>query len=485
MTLADTRPGPLLTPFTDYLCSATLGMTAIAKAPQAELYHSTMYGVRGEDPTYFLATKDEVLATFGMAKMIKTLVRRKDGAVHTVLCRDGQCNYTLDSAALEDLLGNQIVEQSLLNMAINYAYRMISTLPSDPAGEVKHFAAYDANKVIKRFEDFKRFVNPSQIIPDLDEHVTPITTYSTGCLNNCRYCPEAGAFKPLPAGKVIANYALSREHQDLYHPLIGSGIHESFLNGADLLQLLAHQLFPEKQLPVPGLSPLDIVALDAYLFPDLAKRGAFFGIDTLSKIDLDYLVALNHNRGSIDPGLVGPGKGLTTAYIGIETANEAGSQLVGKNHTYEMKRDASLKVKDARIALKQIYQVGLFGKGFYPTARDAKRKTGFVPTEKLIKDTVKLIAETAPYRVMLSVYQNLEGTRMHKLYDNGQIEPYDDFEAGVRNEIETITAQLRALNRKGLIDWQGQSWPRQNNTVPLENDYEQFVKGRRRALRAA
>ncbi len=466
--------GPYLAPFrNDILGRGDIGLEIISMNNSSEFYSSSMYATN-EDKTYFLATKDDILIKFGNSGIITSMYKQNNGSMYELLKLNALGKFDIiDSQRILELINSNIsdkkyADSNLLSAAINYAYDSVNSLPEDRNKVIiQKFNNFDANRVIARVKEFRKLVHSDSIIPDYNDTTTPIITIMDGCLNNCIYCPEAKKFVRYSKEKIKFNINLAKEILEKYHPNIKNDINEGFINGSDILWY---------KVLKSEMDPLEIIAAYKEAFPQVNKLGTFFGIDNLNKVSQEYLIKLNRNEGSNNPAQINNWEGIRTGYVGIETGHELGSKLVGKDHSFEFKKKGLLKLINSGILTKEIFQIGLFGKGFYPKPEDVGKKDKFIPVRETLEDSINLILQTKPYRIMFSEFQNLPEINYQKFIDNGQIVPNNTKEDTL-NEVDYIYERLRKEQRTKGISWQGQERHPLNQNVPIEFSYEEFVKG--------
>lgn len=463
----DELAGPLIEPFYKQVGDALIGMTTISRNEHAELYHSTMFGTK-ENPKYVLATSENLLIEFGIAGMVKSITKKSDRGYEKILNRDGQGNYTINETLIKPFENTTIKtnqkNNDSLEKLINYAYERVGALPDDEWSTIqKKFKNYDANRVIARFKDFRKLVGYNGIIPDFDEHQVPVVTTMTGCPKKCVYCCIGGKVEVYSSEKIMDNIQLAKEVLKTYHKPIIPELYEGFINASDILW---HNILKSE------LDPLEIVALYKEAFPNVQNLGTFFGVENILKVGPEYLKSLMYNLGAKNKKDKGFGKGITKGYVGIETGHSQGSKLLGKKHSFKNKVDAINILKQANIGVKEIIQVGVFGKGFYEKEEDIGKPNKFISSREAMDATIKFVLETAPYRVMLSEFTILEDLPIEKLIKKGQIVPYDNNDE-VKNEIDYFVEKVKKVHRKREVKWQGQDWKHPDYEPPIELDYQE------------
>ena len=157
------------------------------------------------------------------------------------------------------------------------------------------------------------------------------------------------------------------------------------------------------------------------------------------------------------------GRGVSRLYLGLETANNEASSLLNKRITYDEKKQAAELIKQARIGLKVIAQIGVVGKGFYPLGEPVGGR--FVPWYTAQDDTIRWINDVQPYRVMLSDWQNYGNLPINALINEGRIVQDDDPEK-VRTH---YGRERRRLMDNIRVDW------RRTAQEVIEPDYHQYL----------
>lgn len=451
---------------------AHIGLNMISQTDNAELYFSTKFGTK-EDPGYYLATNDKTLIEFGQLGMVRSIKKKVGRKIYSILQRDGQGSFTinLDMATAAGYDSSTGIQNLAANL-INQAYENIGALPEDTWNTIeKKFRNFDANRVIARFKDFRKLVSAKDIIPDFDEHQVPIVTVMDGCANICTYCPIGGHVELYSLDKINSNLELAREVLETYHKNSITELREGFINASDILW------FKTLKNKSNGVDPLDIIARYKEIFPDVEKLGTFFGTDNLNRVSESYLRKLVYNAKAKNSSDTYFGAGITRGYVGIETGSTQGSRILKKFQTKEEKIRGVQKLRKAGIGTKLIVQVGVFGEGFYPTKEDIGKKSKFIPTRQALDETIDLIIQTAPYRIMISEHQPLKGIGMNRLIETGQIVSYQNKES-VKNEIDYLVQKLTREHKLGNIKWQGMDRLNPDYEPPIEYEYEDFVKGR-------
>ena len=408
----------------------------------------------GGDSTYWMGTDDNVLASFGATGLVQTIEKIGRGYTATpVVERDNQGNFQTNRKNLpldgvkdpKDYTDNQ-----LIGMLLTHVYGQINKVPDNKENGLSKFHAMTSNRVVARFADYSSLVGPSDIIPDYNDLMN-IVTISHGCPNKCLYCPERGGIELFTKEQIEENMGTARKTQQEYHGGLEDLMNEGFINTSDILWF--------KVLEESEMKPEKIIKMFRKYFPELEKIGAFMGVKNILEVShvpsLDKFVSnyLSDLRAA----------GLSRAYVGIETGNSEASALLGKNETYEMKKQALRLLGEANFKTKAIVQVGSLGKGFYRRAEDIGKKRNrhnFISSKRALDDTIRLLKESNLHRVMISQSLPLEGLPINKLRKSGRIWGYDDPQKGINWETNYI---IRGLRGSG---------------IQVELEYESFVKSK-------
>jgi radical SAM superfamily enzyme YgiQ (UPF0313 family) len=356
---------------------------------------------------------------------------------------------------------------------IDYAYTEAKNLPDDHRGTIaRKFRDFTGDRVLARFKDFRMMVGPRDIIPDGDsDYHVPIVTTAEGCIYDCGHCIIGGGMEIFSGAQIKRNIKRARTILEEYHGDNLDDLIEGFINNSDILW---HLISAKSEL-----NPLEIVSLYKEAFPQVWKLGAFFGIRntirTVEKIDKNYLKKLFKNE-----------EGITRGYVGVETGHDEAAFLINKPESYQDKLKAVNYLKDARIAVKAIVQIGVFGQGFYRRAEDIgkpKTEENFVSWKEVADRTIELLLEMAPYRIMPSEFLPLRNLPVLKLYEQGRIVPYSN-PGEIDREKAYIYNRIRQAHDNGSVIWQGETVRKRAFEPPVEPDYEKFVEGRTRIVKA-
>lgn len=452
--------------------------TAIDFSDEAELYWIFENGI-GKDPFYALSTDDRILIEFGETGFVRRIQNGNEN-LETILERDEQGNFVLSRENIPtNIISEKITldDTQLTGILINYAYNKARTLEDTPRNKLAElFHHLTANKVLARFDDFSALIGHKDIIPDYNDYMTFVKV-SDGCARNCLYCPEGGGIELYDQENIEKHMRAVRSLQERYHtPSQMKLMREGFINSSDILWF--------RTLKKSTVDPLEIAQLYRQHFPEIGSISAFFGVKNILEVcntgdplnpygsgqySTEYLELLAHS-------------GINKALVGIETGNTQASALLNKHETYEMKRTALLLLRKAGIGVKAILQMGIFGDGFYRSHEsigEPRTNQNFVSTEKTIDDTARLMAETKPYRVIISEFLPLDGIPLYH-HPNYQLISNPNSHR-IDNDVNELLQKIEIYSPRYTIHWQGQSQRRQsNNVIPIEFGYQKVVEGRRR-----
>ena len=412
---------------------------ATLSSDSAVLYYDSCYGTR-DDPRFVLSTSDGMIAEFGRTALAKSVKQLKDGDLETLLQRDEQGRFHvrpgIDGKNLMDL-----------------AYSRIQAMDLDKDEDTSLFKDLNGKVVMSRFDDFNSMKGIRDIIPDYSDHMVFIKA-SEGCANRCRHCPEAGYIDLYTRKQIDDNMRSMRKIQERYHGEHARRMmYEGFVNASDILWF-------EKLKS--DIKPVEIIDNMFETFPELCRVGAFMEVQNILEVSrtgepgrpysADYLKELAAH-------------GLTRAYVGIETAHHEASRILGKVETYEDKLNAIELLKEAGIAVKAIILLGRFGQGFYGPEET------YYPVEESLEMTSRLMAETKPYRIMLSRYLDLEGLPDYSL--GGRIVGQPDMD----REEAYLRQRIIDQHHIGARGYQGvrNIAERMQADPPFEPGYEDFV----------
>ena len=419
----------------------------IQQTDEAELYILRYSLHKGSsdvgDSELKFVTKDSVLATLGLTGLVSVVEKvEKNGDLTEILRRDHKGNFNLERKNLpvDGVVDNEaLTDEQLIPLIIDYVYNESRKLPDDKdnhLGSLFHY--WTAERFISRFRDFQSLLSKKDIIPDHSDLTVPVKL-SDGCPYSCIYCPEGNNFKPKSMEEIIESMKATRAIQEEYHRRAINQMDEGFLNTSDLL------LFTHRRYKKYGVDPVEVVKLFKETFPEVEKLGTFFSVRSIIRMKEEhgeeYSKRFFKNLA---------GAGLNRAYIGIETANDEGSRLLGKKDRYADKLYAINLLQECRIYVKAILQVGVLGEGFYPLGKK-KTPENFVKSEKAIEETIRLMNEAQPYRTMISEFVQFEGRKIFDYIANGQIVPYKDSREGIKKEIEMLDKGI-CLQSNGRIE---------------------------------
>ncbi len=411
------------------------------------------------DPEFKLITNDGVLATFGQTGLVSVVeqIEKKGnskGELRKILERDTQGELYLERKNLpvDGIADNpKLTDTQLKLLIINYVYDRSRKL-SDGKDNIlsKLFHYWNADKFVDRFRDFSSLKSKKDILPD-ESDITIHVKLSDGCPYSCIYCPEGKNFEPKSMEEIIETIKTTRELQEKYHPKALDRMVEGFLNTSNLL------LFSESRYKHLEIDPIEVVNLFKKNFPEVERLGTFLSvksiIDVAERYGEDYFRKLAK-------------AGLNRAYIGIETALDEGSRLLGKSDTYEDKLYAMSLLKRNGISVKAIVQVGVLGEGFYPLGKE-KIKSNYISSERSIRRTIKLMNEAQPYRVIISEFIPYEGLKRDEYIKKGIIIPYTNPLEGITKEINMLNKGIKLEQHRKIELGYERYLPKNNNTKNL------------------
>ena len=464
--------GPLIELFGDKLenMKADVGLISVSNNDSAELYYSYMYGAEREDPKYFMATDKGILAVFGATGLVREVYKKQDKKIVPVLERSPQNKYipVRENLPINGITNDvNLTSNQLTVQILDYIYNKTRQIPDNQNNELSSiFHGFSGNQVLARFRDFGKFISDQAIIPDTDsDHALPPLTTAEGCGDNCLFCCEGGGIKFATLDGINGMIQWTKEFRNKYHKAIKEDLHELMINNSDLLWHDLHKNSP--------IGSIDLIALIKENLPEVYKLRAFVGIRNTLKIvekyGLEHLKALRDNLGSKQESQRGEGFGLNGVYIGIETGHSGLSKLLGKPENYDDKKKVIEIYKSLGIPVKAIVQYG-FGKEY---VIDGKR----VSWKQAMNQTIKLLEETGPYRILISEYQNLKNTPIKKLYETGVIIPHDSPE-GIEKERAYLVNRLNNAYQNGKITFQGD--PKRKRWTPPIEEYGGYVKDKKR-----
>ncbi|MEK6946780.1 MAG: hypothetical protein AABX32_04180 [Nanoarchaeota archaeon] len=441
--------GELYTRFHD------IPMEWILASREAEVYYLPKSG-EIKDPIFRMATNDGVLVDFAFPGDLIRIQRISDNqkTLETVLKANPTHRFHLNR---NNLPVNGVADdpqrapEQILEQLVDYAHRKAgSTLGSNPRNEhANDFEVFTYNAVVARFKTFQALRSASDIIADESSQTIPIKL-GNGCGFGCGYCCMGDiSFVPYTVGQLeLLLKFMKKELTEKLGKNTIERMNEGFGNVSDISHLELAYMAGKTDLSAKVAWKM----IRKY-FPWLNKIGTFFGAPTT-------LAVLKNNPNFIDE-TVAEGYGFNRWYLGVETAHDEGSRILGKNVTYEQKRQVSRSVQDNQyVGLKLIIQLGALGKGFYPLDKPISPKN-FVPWEAAMDQTIRLVNEVRPYRTMESVHQLTEELPVNRHYRSGRIVPMDG-----PQQIEQERRRLRAGISRALF---------RGKFVDPEPDYEAFV----------
>ena len=334
--------------------------SAVSASQEGELYFlSGIYADFSEkvDPGWILATRDLVFE-YGITGLVTKISVKRGHTLETVVERNRQNDFIVGSGILDSDASkvplqyqrtspNETLE-GLLDVGYGITRRMTDTRER-VIGNL--FDPRSGRSVLTELARKRGDVSYRDIIPDFTDDKT-VVKVSDGCAFNCYFCPEGGGLRLLNIDEIQSRMWATRKIQ-VEHHTAGARKYmiEGFINSSDILWFEVMKSTPK----VSNATPIDIARMYLQTFPEVKRLSAFFGVRNTIRVhqqDPDYF------RKLADEGIV-------RAYIGIETAHTEGSRLLGKNETYEMKKEAMEILRDARIGVKAIVQVCTFCQRFF------------------------------------------------------------------------------------------------------------------------
>ena len=439
--------------------------------PTAEVYYLNEELSPDGEPGFYMATSDDIfvqIAVTGEPTSIHKVVNNRSLSLDTVVERDPQGTYHLNRNALPvDGVTNDKNKrgEQLLELLVDYVCRTVDSVQDIKAKNMaKNFQSLTFNTLMARFNSLKTMQTLEDIVPDQSPR-TIVVKAGDGCIHSCSYCKLSGVdFQPYTIDEFVEHL---HDTKEALLATIGKRslreMNDGFINISDILLL---DIF--KKQDKTDLTAKKAATLMRKEFPHLQKIGSFVG--SLSALQLSRnrngYHELNNNAYSSKffERLCGDGRGIVRLYLGLETAHTAASHLLGKKITYEQKKMAAQLIKEARIGLKVIVQLGVLGKSFY-----SKETEKHIPWYKATDQTRSWLNEVQPYRIMESVWQNYDTLPINELIAQGKILPYD-------NPTRQIQAERRRLRTGLKIDW------RQANEQVIEHTYEKYLPPKERQL---
>lgn len=455
-----TTPGPLFNTAYQRNIGVFGHIEKIQETGEAELYilrypwgreGDKLKGDRPKDPEFILATRDSVLATFGQTGLVSLIEKiEEDGSLKETLRRDpkGYLRLTRKNLPVNGIFDNpDLTNSQLISLIINYVYNKSNELPEDKHSILSTLFKWDADKFLDRFRDFRALKSEKDIIPD-ESDLTVHVKLSDGCPYACIYCPEGGNFKPKSMEQIMEDLKTTKAIQEKYHKKTLDRMVEGFLNTSDLF------LFTEPRYRYLGVNPIRLVKYFKKTFPEVEKLGTFLSVRNIIRMKNEYMERFKKKGATYWELYLKSwfselkNAGLNRVYIGIETAHDKGSKLLGKPDTYNDKLYAIKLLKDCGIAVKAIIQVGVLGQGFYPLGKE-KTEESYVTSKEAIQKTIELINDAQPYRVMFSEFIPYNGLKIFKYIEDGRIIPYDNPRAGIKKELEMLNKGIHLQRGRG------------------------------------
>ncbi|HLC60599.1 MAG TPA: hypothetical protein VJJ52_04160 [Candidatus Nanoarchaeia archaeon] len=407
----------------------------ILKSDRVEVYYLPAIAEL-RDPEFHMFTDDGVLVKFAFTGDILSVHKIAAGnewpSLEAVVEMDPQHRFHLHRS---NLPVNGVIDdktkapEQLLEQIINYSYaRARSVEASDSLGIAGEFQALTYDAIVSRFKLLQSLQSSTDIIPDQSPR-TIFAKAGDGCGKPCLYCPERNApFQPYTRAQYIQHLTtVKRALTERYGQRALQRMNEGFINVSDIARL---DIF--YRLGQTDLTSVDAAVLMRVNFPWLEKIGAFISTPSALQLSEDSNgdVRLGDKRYSREffHRLSGSGYLINRLYLGLETAHTDGSQLLGKNETYDGKLTASNLIQydslgNRRIGLKVIVQLGVLGKGFYKKGHITPEN--FVPWEENTDTTIRWIKEARPYHVLESVFQPYDNLPVLTLMKQGKIVPYE------------------------------------------------------------
>ncbi|MBR9699388.1 radical SAM protein [Candidatus Woesearchaeota archaeon] len=421
------------------------------------LYFSAENLGEEEEPEFVLTTNDLAI-TFAVTGDMTGMYRVNPDSIETVVSQDPQHTYTLKRKSLP--LGcvadqaNATPEQ-LLEQLVGFAYDEAKTVSEgELKGIGKDFSVLTYEAIVARFLLLKSLQSSTDIIPD-QTHRTIFVKAGDGCGKACTFCPESTVpFKPYTIDQFIAE--LERTEEAMGN-ILGDKMrrmNEGFINISDVLRL--------DQDKRTDLTAAKAVELMREYFPWLEKIGSFVSSESA-------LAYSRTGRGYTRENLSRLWEtGLNRLYLGVETAHDEGSRLLGKNISYDQKLEAARLVQAANIKLKAIFQVGILGQGFY-RKNTPRTRENFVTWEQVAERNADWVNAAQPYRVYESIHQELPGLAISDDRETLRIIPYA-FPGQYERESQFFRSQIRLMRR---------------GKDPIENGYHIYLPKERAIVIAA
>ncbi|HJN57201.1 MAG: hypothetical protein QF436_02340 [Candidatus Woesearchaeota archaeon] len=426
--------------------------TLLSKLDNNELYF--VYKHDNIDPYYLLLkynpkNDEKIEISYGPTgyprRIDKRIFNGNDNKLklENIILRHEQNNFSVNKELLpvDNVPFNESLDAGqLTGLLIDYSLELVQ---KHNINDEEHdiFKFLSSHNIMARFKDYSQLIHSNAIVPDLSDILT-VVNVSDGCGNDCRHCPEGGNLKLYSKEDIRSEMIKVLQLHIKYHPNTIRKMTEGFLNTSDILWY---------EIQKSQIKPDEIAKMFFEYFPWTQKLGTFFGVKNLLNVSKDS------NFGNIITGNYLKslyGAGINRGYVGIESGNSKVSAILRKNETYGDKLKALDLLKGSGIKTKAIVLVGV-GES-YITGDDEEIKS-----IDAMQDTIKLLENTSPYRVMISRYLPNENLPLEKLRKEGQLKDYKD-KNGIQKEIDMLT---KAMNWKNIT---------------VEQDYESFVVGKAR-----
>lgn len=422
----------------------------------SELDNNELYFVHKHDSVdpYYLLLKynpeneEKIEISYGPTgypKRIDKQISDKEGTdkLENIILRTDQNNFEVNKELLP--IDNVPFKDSLdagqlTGLLIDYSLDLVQKHRIDD-NEHDIFKFLSTHNIMARFKDYSQLIHTNAIVPDLSDILT-VVNISDGCGNDCRHCPEGGNLDLYSKAKIDKEFMKVLQLHIKHHPNTLHKMTEGFLNTSDILWY---------EVQKSEIKPDEIAKEYFKYFPWTQKLGTFFGVKNILNVskeqDLGNILTSKYLTGLYNAG-------ITRGYVGIESGNSKVSAIFRKNETYSDKLKALNLLSESGIKTKAIVLVGVAETYITKDGEEIK-------SIDAMQDTIRLLENAKPYRVMISRYLPNENLPLEKLRKEGRLIDYKD-DHGIQKEIDMLT---KAMGKKNII---------------VEQDYESFVVGKTR-----
>ena len=465
--------GPLLSNFSNFEGRYSGPKTLLAIYNQYELYHSPARA-QNEDPEYLLVTNGDLNKCESAAirfsrtgELISVDLLRENGSntSENLILSTPKSQYDISRSALPfeaNADNGRLSAEQVFEKYVNWVYELGMAVKSrgynlQNSGDAKQLfeifnpLTYAATK--GRYDTTAEIIGGSDIIPD-QSPLMSVIRLGDGCIMTCNFCSMRGSFQAYSTERVESETSQGRAGVEKYLGINARQINRIMYDISDIMWLLTG--FKGNT----NLTIEDVGRITGQHYDWITDRRAFAGSKSTLEVcaDPNGEIEISRKHYSLAPLQRIRDAGIKRLYVGWETGHDVGSELLGKNISFEEKATAAKLMLAAGFDVFAIVQILALGKKFHPKTPYMDRKSidsdRYIPFEVATKETARLINKVQPTAVQVSVSQDTTDVSL-ELKDKGYIVPPKNRLEQIVSERELLLGEIDPeLKSRVIVDYQ-------------------------------